>query len=117
MLSHLNLDAHVPGFGVPTIVVAGTHDRLTPIWHARLLADTLPELLDFIAIDRSGHMTPVQSPDVVNQALRRLIRDHAEPAAEPAAGPAAESASRMQSATDNGSIKVSENPDSTQETS
>lgn len=73
MLSRLNLDDQVREFNVPAIVVAGTHDRLTPIWHARRLGDSLPQLLEFIEIDGSGHMTPVQSADEVNTALSRLV--------------------------------------------
>jgi pimeloyl-ACP methyl ester carboxylesterase len=91
-LSRLDLDAQVPGFTVPTIVVGGTRDRLTPIWHARRLAAALPELLEFVEIPGSGHMTPVQSADQVNAVLLRLVREHLVPASNPAeemhAGPA-----------------------------
>ena len=79
MLARLNLDQQVREFDVPSIVVAGTHDRLTPIWHARRLAGTLPQLLDFVEISGSGHMTPVQSAGEVNTALRRLIREYLRP--------------------------------------
>jgi pimeloyl-ACP methyl ester carboxylesterase len=79
MLSRLDLDEQVREFDVPAIVVAGTHDRLTPIWHARRLAGALPQVLDFIQIDGSGHMTPVQSVTEVNSALRRLIREYLRP--------------------------------------
>jgi pimeloyl-ACP methyl ester carboxylesterase len=98
MLSRMNLDDQVPEFDVPVIVVAGTHDRLTPIWHARRLADTLPQVLDFIEIDGSGHMTPVQSADRVNTALRRLVRDYL--------GPEVSAAEEMHSAPADGSINV-----------
>lgn len=76
MLAQLNLDAQVRDFDVPTIVVAGTQDRLTPIWHARRLGESLPQLLEFIEIDGSGHMTPVQSAAEVNAALRKLVSEY-----------------------------------------
>lgn len=79
MLSRLDLDPKVREFDVPTIVVAGTHDRLTPIWHARRLARTLPRLIDLVEVPGAGHMTPVQSANEVNAALRRLLREHLRP--------------------------------------
>jgi pimeloyl-ACP methyl ester carboxylesterase len=108
MLSQLDLDDDVREFGVPTIVVAGTRDRLTPIWHARRLADNLPELLKFIEIDNSGHMTPVQSADEVNTALRRLVTEYLQTEARESA--------EMRTRSADGSIKVSEIPDTAQET-
>jgi pimeloyl-ACP methyl ester carboxylesterase len=75
-LSNLNLDAEVREFAVPTAVISGTRDRLTPIWHARRLAATLPQLVDFVEVQGAGHMTPVQSADDVNDVLRRLIHDY-----------------------------------------
>jgi pimeloyl-ACP methyl ester carboxylesterase len=109
MLSGLNLDDQVREFAVPTVVVAGTHDRLTPIWHARRLVDALPHVLDFIEIDGSGHMTPVQSSAAVNAALRRLVRDHLQPEVR--------AAEEMHTGAAGGSIKRSDIPDTAQETS
>ncbi len=103
MLSQLNLDDAVQEFAVPTIVVAGTRDRLTPIWHARRLADNLPELLKFIEVEDSGHMTPVQSADEVNAALRRLVQEYLQPSKGP------------RISTVDGSIDLSEVPDTAQE--
>jgi pimeloyl-ACP methyl ester carboxylesterase len=84
MLSRLDLDHQVPRFDVPTVVVAGDRDRLTPIWHARRLAGALPRLLDFVEIEGSGHMTPVQSSAEVNLVLRRLVREYLQPRVQPA---------------------------------
>lgn len=75
MLSELDLDREVTRFDVPSVVLAGTHDRLTPIWHARRLATTLPRLLDTVELAGVGHMTPVQAAPAVTAALRRLVTD------------------------------------------
>jgi pimeloyl-ACP methyl ester carboxylesterase len=96
MLSDLDLDRQVAGFDVPTVVVAGSRDRLTPIWHARRLAARLPRLLELIEVQGAGHMTPIQSAGPVNAALRRLIADHL---GEPGRGPG-----RVRSARSSGSI-------------
>jgi pimeloyl-ACP methyl ester carboxylesterase len=108
MLSRLNLDDAVREFDVPAIVVAGTHDRLTPIWHARRLAGTLPQVLEVVEVDGAGHMTPVQSAAEVNAALRRLVRTGLGP------GPALDH--EMRAAAADGSIKLSAIPDTAQET-
>jgi pimeloyl-ACP methyl ester carboxylesterase len=76
MISDLNLDRQVARFDVPTIVVAGARDRLTPIWHARRLAAQLPRLVDLVEVADAGHMIPVQSASVVNTTLLQLIADH-----------------------------------------
>jgi pimeloyl-ACP methyl ester carboxylesterase len=78
MLSGLDLDGKVRDFAVPTVVVAGGKDRLTPIWHARRMAATLPNLEQLLELPRSGHMTPVQSAAEVNAVLFRLAGRHLE---------------------------------------
>jgi pimeloyl-ACP methyl ester carboxylesterase len=79
MLSELNLDASVSELDVPVVVVAGTKDRLTPIWHTRRLAEQLPRLEEMIEIEDAGHMTPVQAGDRVNAAIIGLARAHLRP--------------------------------------
>jgi pimeloyl-ACP methyl ester carboxylesterase len=80
MLNRMDLDDRVDQFDVPTIVLTGTHDRLTPIWHARRLADTLPRLVELIEVQGAGHMTPVQSATEVNAAIGRLVREYSQSA-------------------------------------
>ena len=43
--------------GVPTVVLAGGADRLTPVGHARRIAEALPEA-EFVSYPRAGHMLP-----------------------------------------------------------
>jgi len=76
MLAGLDLDAQVGRFDVPAIVVAGDRDRLTPIWHARRMAAVLPHSHGLVSVHGAGHMTPVEAPGAINDALRRLVRDH-----------------------------------------
>jgi pimeloyl-ACP methyl ester carboxylesterase len=92
MLSTLDIDADVARFDVPAIVLAGDRDRLTPIWHARRMAAVLPRSHGLVTVPGAGHMTPVEAPRAVNDALRRLVRDHLRPpaaAGAPAGAPAA----------------------------
>jgi len=47
-------------------------DRLTPPVHAKRLAADLPQLLRYIEVDGSGHMTPLERPHVVSDLLAQL---------------------------------------------
>jgi pimeloyl-ACP methyl ester carboxylesterase len=72
VLAELELDEHVAELRVPTAVIAGTADRLTPVVHARRLAATLPECVGLTELTGLGHMTPVEAPDLVTERIREL---------------------------------------------
>ncbi len=52
----------------PASVVVGTHDRLTPPWHARRLVRTLPDAQLFEQM-RCGHMVMLERPGELNRIL------------------------------------------------
>lgn len=70
-LTKLELYDAVASLDVPTLVVAGTDDRLTPPVHAHRLAQTLPQPTELLTVP-GGHMSPVEQADAVNAALREL---------------------------------------------
>lgn len=72
VLAELDLDAGVRELRVPTAVIAGTEDRLTPLVHARALAAALPECLGLTELVGMGHMTPVEAPEAVTAKIREL---------------------------------------------
>lgn len=82
-MSRMDLHASVASISVPTIVIAGALDKLTPVAHARRMAETLPQLVEVVEIPRSGHMSPVEAPEVVTEKLRALAESAAQ--ARPAA--------------------------------
>ncbi|MFK4224141.1 alpha/beta fold hydrolase [Streptomyces sp. NPDC019890] len=73
VLAGLDLDAGVRELRVPTVVLSGTADRLTPIVHARRLAAALPQCLELVELDGMGHMTPVEAPEAVTAKIRELV--------------------------------------------
>ncbi|MFJ3925531.1 alpha/beta fold hydrolase [Streptomyces sp. NPDC090022] len=72
VLAGLDLERNLTLLTVPTAVVGGTDDRLTPIGHARGLAAALPNCTGLTELTGVGHMTPVEAPEAVTHVIRRL---------------------------------------------
>lgn len=88
VLAGLDLDIGVAALTAPTLVVQGTADRLTPVGHARSLAERLPHCVGLEELPGLGHMTPIEDPAAISGGLRRLVRDHLAPGADAGAGTA-----------------------------
>lgn len=72
-LSELELHEALARLTVPTTVIAGEKDRLTPPGHARRIAEMLPCLSELLVLPETGHMAPLERPEVVSLALVRLV--------------------------------------------
>lgn len=57
---------------VPGLVLRGTEDTLSPQAAAQQMAQTLGGGTELVVVPRVGHMSAVEDPDPVAQALRRL---------------------------------------------
>jgi pimeloyl-ACP methyl ester carboxylesterase len=75
VLSQLDLSAAVSRITVPTLVIAGDRDRLTPPAHARRIAAALPRPAGLEVLPRTGHMSPLERPDEVADALGELLHE------------------------------------------
>ncbi|MFM9607797.1 alpha/beta hydrolase [Streptomyces sp. V2] len=78
VLESLELGDQVTQLTVPTAVVTGTADRLTPPVHARALAAALPNCLGLTELYGIGHMTPVEAPDLVTARIRELTTTYSQ---------------------------------------
>jgi pimeloyl-ACP methyl ester carboxylesterase len=68
--------------GVPVLVVVGAEDAITPPDGARRMAQSIGAPLELVP--GAGHMTPVEKPVVVAQALRRFLESLTlEPSGDP----------------------------------
>ncbi|MET9804593.1 alpha/beta hydrolase [Streptomyces sp. NPDC006368] len=72
VLAGLDLEAGVRELTVPTAVLVGSADRLTPPVHARALAAALPRCVGLEELTGIGHMTPVEAPEAVTARVRAL---------------------------------------------
>ncbi|MFC8197242.1 alpha/beta fold hydrolase [Streptomyces sp. NPDC057298] len=77
VLDLLDLDHAVRELAVPTAVVVGTADRLTPAVHARALVAALPRCVGVTELPGIGHMTPVEAPEQVTARIRELVSTYA----------------------------------------
>ena len=58
--------------GIPTVIVAGDKDRMTPLARSQAIADALPDA-EFVVASGSGHMAMMEDAELVNDALRRML--------------------------------------------
>ena len=73
VLSDMDLWHAVARLTIPTLVVAGDRDRLTPPRHARRIAEALPQLAELIELANTGHMSPLERPQELSRALEHLM--------------------------------------------
>ena len=71
-ISELDLHYAIPRLTIPTIVIAGAVDRLTPPSHSRRIAAALPQRERLIVMPETGHMTPLERPRELSDALAEL---------------------------------------------
>ncbi|MFC9787404.1 alpha/beta fold hydrolase [Rhodococcus sp. NPDC127528] len=76
-LSTLDVGASLHNLTVPTTVLVGNADRLTPPVHSVRMSDTLDaagHLERLIRLPKIGHMATIEAPDAVNAEIARLAR-------------------------------------------
>ncbi len=69
--------ADVHRISVPTLIIAGEADRLTPPKHVRYLAEHIPTAR-WMLIPRAGHMVMLEAPEVVARAIATFLEERAE---------------------------------------
>lgn len=72
-MSEMDLHHALEHITVPTLVIGGEDDRLTPPSHARKIAEMLPNLDRLIVLAETGHMAPLERPAEVSRALSKLV--------------------------------------------
>ncbi|MFF7448469.1 MULTISPECIES: alpha/beta fold hydrolase [unclassified Streptomyces] len=77
VLDLLDLDHAVRSVHVPTAVVVGSADRMTPAVHARSLVAALPHCVGLTELPGLGHMTPVEAPELITGRIRELVVTYA----------------------------------------
>jgi 3-oxoadipate enol-lactonase len=63
----------LPNLQVPTLVIVGEHDVISPPAEMKEIADALPQGR-FAQIPDAGHMAPMENPIAVNLAIHEFLR-------------------------------------------
>ncbi|MCD6135718.1 alpha/beta fold hydrolase [Candidatus Bipolaricaulota bacterium] len=58
----------------PTLVIAGTEDRVVPMWLSEKLASAIPEA-GFVPIDGAGHLSFIEQPELINKLVTDFLED------------------------------------------
>ena len=66
----------LPQINVPTLVIAGTEDKVLPVSESQILADTIPGS-ELTLIEHAGHLTNIEAPEVFNTILVDFLDRHA----------------------------------------
>jgi pimeloyl-ACP methyl ester carboxylesterase len=72
-MADMDLRHAVARLRVPTLVVTGDCDKLTPPSHSHRIAETLPDLARLIELPDTGHMSPLERPAELSAALGTLV--------------------------------------------
>ncbi|MHB8507287.1 MAG: alpha/beta fold hydrolase [Candidatus Dormibacteria bacterium] len=62
----------LPGITVPTLVVVGDQDPITPVAESEAMAAAIPGAR-LVVVPGAAHLSPVQRPDAVSAALRQHL--------------------------------------------
>lgn len=62
----------LPDLDIPTLVICGEHDPISPSDEMRGIAAAMPNA-QFIEVPNAGHMAPLEQPEFVNNAIRHFL--------------------------------------------
>ena len=57
---------------LPTLVLCGSEDKLSPPDVMKSMSDKIPKA-SFVLIQNAGHMTPIEQPEEVNKAIKEFL--------------------------------------------
>jgi 3-oxoadipate enol-lactonase len=62
----------LPQIDVPTLLICGQDDQVTPPAEMQKMAEAIPQA-QFVQIPNAGHLSPLENPDAVNGAINRFL--------------------------------------------
>lgn len=73
MLSRTDTTKNLEKIMIPTLVMGGAFDKLTPPTVMREMADKIRDS-EYASVPRAGHMAPLENPSFVNDMIRGFIK-------------------------------------------
>jgi pimeloyl-ACP methyl ester carboxylesterase len=77
MMSRPDSRSDLAGITVPTLVVVGAEDGLTPPAAARVMSEGIPDA-KLVVIADAGHLAPLERPAAVNTAIRGFLMERVD---------------------------------------
>jgi len=78
IMAETDLSAVLPTIAVPTLLIWGQHDARSPLTVARQFEDAILDAT-LVVIEGAGHMSNLERPQRVNDAVRTFCRAHLTP--------------------------------------
>jgi pimeloyl-ACP methyl ester carboxylesterase len=66
--------SHYPGLVVPTLVLWGARDTITPVDQGRDIASLIPGAT-WVELPRAGHIPAIEAPSALDAALLQFLRE------------------------------------------
>ncbi len=73
MLSRTDTTEFLPKIKLPTLVICGSFDTLTPTTVMREMSEKIPDS-EFAIVPGAGHMSPLENPENVNDLIKGFLK-------------------------------------------
>lgn len=74
MLSRTDTNASLQNISVPSLLICGELDALTPVQNMRSIAEKIPGS-EFTVVAGAGHMTPLEAPEQVTKRILQFMQE------------------------------------------
>ncbi|MBS4035256.1 MAG: alpha/beta hydrolase [Ignavibacterium sp.] len=72
MLGRTDTTANLEKINIPTLLICGEEDKLTPPAVMKEMQKKINNA-EYVEINKAGHMTPIENPEEVNQAIKNFV--------------------------------------------
>ncbi len=72
MAARPEMTSYLSQIGVPTLVVVGEEDPISPVAEMRQIAEAIPGA-QFAVVPGAGHMAPLENPATFNAELEKFL--------------------------------------------
>lgn len=73
LMSRTDTTSFLHKINIPTLVLCGSFDKLTPPLVMRAMSEKIPRA-EFAVIPRAGHMSPLENPECVNDLIEGFLK-------------------------------------------
>lgn len=74
MAERIDATSLLPSIDCPTLVIVGQEDAISTVDEMRSIAEAIPGAR-FVKIANGGHMSPLEAPAEVNEAIRQFVQN------------------------------------------